>query len=113
MVLGSGALVLGLWALYHVINGQSRATGRLSLVLVGTICGTLVTSLQQFGVFSTMTISWTDPTKSILEAMMLLNFDVELLRLSCVVHMSPALTYLVKMASAFWVLVVILIIHIL
>eukprot|EP00449_Zooxanthella_nutricula_P037030 CAMPEP_0198618446 /NCGR_PEP_ID=MMETSP1462-20131121/160896_1 /TAXON_ID=1333877 /ORGANISM="Brandtodinium nutriculum, Strain RCC3387" /LENGTH=610 /DNA_ID=CAMNT_0044350245 /DNA_START=26 /DNA_END=1855 /DNA_ORIENTATION=+ len=43
--------------------------------------------------------------------MMLLNFDIEVLKVSCLLNMSPAWSYLVKLSTIFWVLLAVLVVH--
>ena len=84
--------------LYIVIASENRAKQPHTMLLLAVASGMLITMVQQMGVFSTMSIPWVDPIKMVLDAARIFLFDIELLRIGCLVSLSPLGRFTTKLA---------------
>ena len=86
---------------YCVINRENRSTQPQTLLLVGIVAGMMITFIQQMGVFSTMSIPWAEPTKTMLDIMRFMNLDIDIVRMGCVMTIPAFNRFAIKL-SAFW-----------
>mmetsp|Transcript_18178 Transcript_18178/g.42505 ORF Transcript_18178/g.42505 Transcript_18178/m.42505 type:complete len:720 (+) Transcript_18178:3-2162(+) len=80
------------------------------LVMI-SILGLLLTTLQQVGVVSLITLEWTEPLRTVVRAMRLLAFDIEFLRLGCVGPVRPLSLFVMRLLVIFIAIAVLLLSH--
>merc|ERR1712196_167090 len=97
--------------MYYVIDNEDHTRQPQSFVLIGIVASLIVTTIQQMGVFSTMAIPWEDPIKTLLNVMMLMNFNIEVLRFGCVATFSDFERFTIKLISILIALVTVVFIH--
>jgi len=105
-----GALVtLVLAYRWGAAEGKVKQTHSTALV---ALCGSqFISVVQTLGAFSLMSIPWPEPLKSLLLAMQLLNFNVEVLAVECWVRQSPITLYVLQIMVVFALLSAMIGIH--
>ncbi|CAE8656775.1 unnamed protein product [Polarella glacialis] len=104
-------VVLGLCAVYAVINGESRAKQKSSVLLIGVTVGQLVSVCQFFGVLYAFAVQWPEPFASLLSTLMLLNFQIEAVKIGCAIQTGPVGIFTVKMCIMLFLVLVMTLIH--
>ena len=52
----------------------------ISATIIGTQAGVMI---QTLGVFSDLSLEWEEPVRSLLQLMQLINFDFDIIKMSC------------------------------
>ncbi len=104
-------LFIVLCIIYYVIDNENHATQPQSMLLVGIMGSMMITTLQQMGVFSFLSIDWENPIKFILNLARLLQFDMDILRMGCVITLSALGRFMAKLGAILVALLTVLLIH--
>lgn len=105
----------GLLALLVFCGVASRSLGGSqshTLLLIGVVVGMLVTIVQQMGVLHALSVPWKEPLSSLLMIASLMNFDLEVLQLSCIMNFHPVSNYCTKVSVPFCVLASVCILYV-
>ena len=105
------ALFIVLCIIYYVIDNENHATQPQSMRLVAMVGSMIITTLQQMGVFSLLSIPWEHPIKFILNLAMLLQFDMDILRMGCVMPLSALGRFMTKLGAILVALLTVVLIH--
>eukprot|EP00403_Amphidinium_massartii_P033208 CAMPEP_0178447836 /NCGR_PEP_ID=MMETSP0689_2-20121128/41642_1 /TAXON_ID=160604 /ORGANISM="Amphidinium massartii, Strain CS-259" /LENGTH=1568 /DNA_ID=CAMNT_0020072939 /DNA_START=10 /DNA_END=4713 /DNA_ORIENTATION=- len=71
-----------------------------STITVAVITGLTLTGMQSLGVFSSLSLQWFEPMKTIVESLSVFGFDLSILRLSCQIGSSPLWNYIARQLVA-------------
>lgn len=87
-----------LCGLYYAIDTENRATQPKSAVAFVLVISLSVLNLQQLGVVSTLAIDYAEPAATIMRLANLLNCDIAVLQLECIIgQSSPTTMYAMTM----------------
>eukprot|EP00971_Amphidinium_carterae_P148923 2952528-Amphidinium_carterae.1 len=83
------------FALNKDILKQSSST-----LTIAVITGLTFTGLQSLGVFASLSLTWFEPMRTIVESLSLFGFDLSILRVSCTLGSGPFANYLTRQMIA-------------
>eukprot|EP00930_Biecheleria_cincta_P035797 TRINITY_DN2459_c0_g1_i4.p1 TRINITY_DN2459_c0_g1~~TRINITY_DN2459_c0_g1_i4.p1 ORF type:complete len:1420 (-),score=174.31 TRINITY_DN2459_c0_g1_i4:106-3750(-) len=106
---GVPVLVLGL---YLLLDNDMVAKQPHAMLLVGIGCSMCMSVLQQLGSIAATSIEWVDPLSSLLDLMMVFSFDIEVLRIGCILSLAPGWLYVGKLCVAWGMVGLILLVHV-
>lgn len=106
------AAILGVLVMYITVNMETRAKMKSSSLQVSVSIGLIVTVFQQLKVFSLMSFYWPEPFRSLLRFSAIFGFDLEVVKFACILDVSPAVNFSMKLVNVAVLLVAILIIHV-
>eukprot|EP00971_Amphidinium_carterae_P337978 6475093-Amphidinium_carterae.1 len=99
ILIAAAVFVIGLTSAAIALNKdilkQSNAT-----ITIAVITGLTFTGLQSLGVFASLSLTWFEPVRTIIEALSLFGFDLSILRVSCTVGSSPFTNYVTRQLIA-------------
>jgi len=97
--LGIVGSIVALGCLSFAVNNnillQPNATATCGIVM-----GLTFTGIQTMGAFSNLAVRWAEPLKSLFKALSLLSFDLELLKVECVVGSNAVVNYVCRQLVA-------------
>lgn len=67
-----------------------------AVILLLTVCGILVSSLQTMGVFSRSPLNWQIPLSTILAVVRCMHFEMSILRFNCILGANPVKQYILR-----------------
>jgi preprotein translocase subunit SecG len=82
-----------------------------SLTLLGILFAQLFSLVQTMGVLSTINIEWTDPLKSLLKAMSLVAFDIDIIHPNCLMDSDPVIKFLIRIIIILGALIFLVVLH--
>jgi len=109
-----GAFAIALLVCLYIgleVQRERRGMHNENLLVLTSVFSVLITSMQQMGVISLISIEWRDPLKACLNALRLLTFDIEVLRLGCVGPVRPLQLYALRLTMIFIGIIVLFGIH--
>ena len=72
----------------------------------------MVTVVQIIGAIGIMSISWGEPLTSLLDAMKIFVFNIEILRVGCVMNPSPFALFAIKVVTVVVLIMLTFVVHI-
>merc|ERR1719456_2150932 len=87
--------VLGVAGAHYVANVDPMSLSHNAL-LGGIMAGITIGCLQVTTVFMTMTMEWVEPLASLIGAMEIFTFNLQLVKVSCVVDSAPLVVFMMK-----------------
>lgn len=111
MVVVCSLLPICLVAVYCRVDREDRSKQNLTGVMLALVFGQQMTQIQNFSVISLLDIGWTNPVRTIIRFTRLFIFDIEILKPSCMVPLSPAGSYIARVTMALFAIPLIVVIH--
>jgi len=108
------AIVLALGAavfLYIIVDKTNHGTQSNTTLAAAIALSMLVSIIQQAGVLYVVNVEWVSPLSGVLRSLRLLNFDIEVLQLSCYANVDPMMIFCAKILVIIVAIVVVISIH--
>jgi len=83
-------IIVGLLA--FAVNRDLHMQSRAQLVCI-ILCGLMFTCVQTVGVFDQLNMEWYEPAKTIFRIVRLFSFDLDIIRIACIVGSDPVTSY--------------------
>jgi len=110
-IVGICIVILLILTMYVRADRENRAKGNITWIDVVLMFSITATCLQHLGVLSAMHVTWRSPLKDILRVMMVVNFDIGILKFGCFAQMSALAQYGGAIACAAVVVIVVCCVH--
>mmetsp|Transcript_2855 Transcript_2855/g.6241 ORF Transcript_2855/g.6241 Transcript_2855/m.6241 type:complete len:1509 (+) Transcript_2855:1-4527(+) len=107
------AAVLLLAGAYYVFDSSDFTKQSHHTLLIAMALSLLITMMQQLGALIVVSIAWPAPMRALFRILNVLAFDMEALKVDCVVQPRPAISFAMKVLMFAACVVVIFLIHIL
>jgi len=107
ILIGACAAVM----IYLVFDRTDVTRQNYKALLIAMIMSLVMTTLQQVGALAVVSIAWPGPMRDLFRIVMLLAFDLEILKLNCVVPLRPLLAFAMQLFTFLGCIVIMCITH--
>ncbi|CAE8616377.1 unnamed protein product [Polarella glacialis] len=95
-----GVLLVGCLVFVRFFSKINLSKQSLTLLTVTVTLGQLLAALQAVGAIRQLSVKWAEPAKSLMDMLMVLNFDFDVLHMSCITGAdNPALAFLAQLLA--------------
>lgn len=104
--------LLALFMLYFVVERNEFSSKSHTVLLCALVLSMVITTSQQLGIVSMFKdVDWPEPMASMMKAITLITFDLQLLNLNCIASMSDVSIFIMKVLTGCISVVGLLLLH--
>ena len=105
--------IQGVFCVYYVVATEDPAARKGSITFLTIITSQVISTMQMLSIFDVLYVIWPEPFATMLSVASLLNFDLDVLSVNCVVSHSALLKYTGNLLFVIVLLVAITTVHVL